>query len=252
MGSLEPFHHQPSRDPESLSPRKAWGEWLYREIASQGVIESNTWATERARRASDRLQQGRPDDRNLEVVIPWLQEAIAFTCPGPYIYFSRRPIEMCRDDDMAAFVIAHEMAHHDLGHVDLFPDWLTKLTGEHVAPFLILLGRQVEKRLYGPQRECDADRHGFELCLQAGYDLHRCLGFFDVLEKMELDAGDLDIVFGPQESDEELAPDASVATKLRLWVFHGSVRKHTPLLMARGYLPLRDRRQRLLEYLVDW
>jgi hypothetical protein len=33
----------------------------------------------------------------------------------------------------------------------------------------------LERLLYGPQIECDADRHGLDLCVSAGYDGIRCL-----------------------------------------------------------------------------
>ena len=45
---------------------------------------------------------------------------------------------MCRDDEMAAFVIAHELAHHDLGHLDFFPEWLTDLTGAYVESLALV------------------------------------------------------------------------------------------------------------------
>jgi hypothetical protein len=74
-----------------------------------------------------------------------------------------------------------------------------------------------------------------------GYDIEKCLSFFDVLEKFALDVGDLDIVFGPDESDEELSEDADWVTRLRMWWFK----------MRRGYLPIRDRRQMLIRYLSE-
>lgn len=215
------------------------GDWLYQELESVCIFEQTGWAAETVKRVGDRLQQGRTDENRKEVLVPWLEEFTAFTAPGKYIFFSRSLLEMCQDDEMTAFIIAHELAHHDLGHLDLFPDWLTQFTGRQAAPFLRVLYLNLLQRLYGPERECAADRRGIDLFIEAGYDPGRCLAIFDILEKNALDMRDLTMVFGPDESDDELSPDASLHTKIRIWLFQ----------RARGYLPIRDRRQALVEYL---
>lgn len=215
------------------------GNWLYQELESIYIFEQKGWAAERVKRVGDRLQQGRMDENWKEVLVPWLQECTAFTVPGKYIFFSRALLEMCQDDEMAAFVISHELAHHELGHLDLFPDWLTQFSGRQATPLLRVLYLNFQQRLYGPERECAADKRGVDLCIRAGYAPGRCLAVFDILEKYALDMGDLSMVFGPDESDDELSPDASLHTKLRIWLFQ----------RARGYLPIRDRRQALLQYL---
>jgi peptidase M48-like protein len=217
------------------------GEWLYSEIKSTIVLESSGWAIESVQRVGEKLQIGRPTKEPFEVKVPWIEHFTAFTAPGRYIYVSRRLLEMCRDDEMTAFVIAHEMAHHDLGHLDIFPEWLTNLTGTTITPLLTVLYRNMETVFYGPEKECAADRRAVDLCKEAGYDIEKCLTFFDVLEKFALDIGDLDIVFGPDESDEELSKDADWVTRLRIWWFK----------MRHGYLPIRDRRQMLIRYLNE-
>jgi len=220
------------------SAKIKWGDWFFSEIQSAVHIETSGWSVERVERVQSRLQAKRPASERLTVIIPWLEVFTAFTVPGNYIYFSRRLLEMCQDDEMAAFVIAHEISHHDLGHVDIFPEWLTGLTGEQIAPLLTAFYRNLEKRIYGPQWECDADKHAIDLCVLTGYDPSKCLAVFDILEKFAIDVGDMDIVFGPQESDEELSDDASLLTRLRIWMFQ----------MTRGYLPIRDRREMLVKY----
>jgi hypothetical protein len=56
------------------------------------------------------------------------------------------------------------------------------------------------------------------------------------MEQIALDLGDRDIVYGPDaESDEELSPDASRLTKVRIWAWQ----------RTRGYLPLQDRLEAL-------
>ena len=54
------------------------------------------------------------------------------------------------------------------------------------------------------------------------------------------DADDIDIVHGPDaESDDELDPSADWKTRTRIWWWQ----------RTRGYLPIRDRKQRLVTHL---
>lgn len=223
----------------TMSERQQWGKWIYNQIASEAYIETSGWAVEQVERVLSRLQRNRAETDRFEIVVPWLQAFTAFIVPGNYIFFCRPLLEMCRNDEMVAFVIAHEMAHHDLGHLDLFPEWLTEITGEQIAPLLTLFYRRIERKLYGPEQECEADQRGIELCIKAGYDPEKCLAIFDVLEKYAMDMGDLRGVLGPEESDDELSEDAPFLTRLKIWLFQ----------KARGYLPIRDRRERLQKYL---
>ncbi len=63
----------------------------------------------------------------------------------------------CYTDEQVAFVISHEISHHALGHVNLFAGWaprLTKLAGVTLFAFAV---HALERHLYGPKTECDAD-----------------------------------------------------------------------------------------------
>jgi predicted Zn-dependent protease len=218
----------------------SFGEWLHHQIYEAVHFETEAWAIERIQRVQDRLQSGRRATERLLTEIPWFEEATAFTGPGRYIYFSRRLYERCFTDEQVAFVVAHEIAHHDLGHVHLFAGWAPKIIGLPGAKLFALAFHVLERRLYGPKKECDADRHGLDLCLTSGYDGLRCLELFDILEQYALYLGDDDMVYGPdEESDDELAASASWKTKARIWAWQ----------RKRGYLPIRDRRQMLLRHL---
>jgi len=221
-------------------PGKSFGEWLHNELLEAVTFEEAPWAIERIRRVEARLQAGRPVSDRMVVEIPWLEEVTAFTGPGRYIYFSRRLFEVCATDDQVAFVVGHELAHHDLGHVAVFQGWTERITRLPGAALFALCFHGLEKLLYSPQNECDADRHGLALCLLAGYDGERCLEVFDLLEQRALDVGDLDIVYGPNvDSDNELDDDAPWTTKSQIWAWQ----------KRRGYLPIRDRREMLRKYL---
>jgi hypothetical protein len=224
----------------ALAPGITFGEWVHAQLHRHVTFDRGGWSVERVQRVAERLQAGRNVLDRIYVEVPWLTLRTAFTLPGRYVYFGRRLLELCPDDETAAFVIAHELAHHDLGHMQLFPHWMGQLARRWGGEVLALAMAGVERRLYGPERECDADRRGLELCVAAGYDAKRCLDFFPIMEQIALDARDYDIVFGPDgESDDELSPDAPLLTKVRIWTWQ----------RTRGYLPLRDRHAVLLTFL---
>jgi hypothetical protein len=216
------------------------GEEFHRLLHGECHFEDAPWALERIRRVEDRLQDGLPSSKRLTIEIPWLDVVTAFTLPGRYIYISRRLFERCADDEQVALIVGHEIAHHDLKHVDLITHWAPRLFKLPGAKLMSLAFHVLENRLYGVEKECEADRRGMDFCVMAGYDGHRCLVFYEMLEQFALDVGDMDLVFGPDdESDDELAPDASWATRAHMMTWY----------WRRGCLPIRDRRKMLKEHL---
>ena len=224
----------------ALAEGITFGEWVHAQLHRHVAFERDGWAVERVGRVSARLQTGCSESDRLYVEIPWLSLRTAFTLPGRYIYFSRGLLEYCPDDESAAFVIAHEMAHHLLGHMTLFPKWMSLMVRRWGGELVMLVMEGVERRLYGPERECEADRRALELCIRAGYEPEKCLHIFAILEQLALDFGDQSMVFGPDvHSDEELSPQASFLIKARIWAWQ----------RTRGYLPIRDRRAALAHFL---
>ncbi|HET7584786.1 MAG TPA: M48 family metalloprotease [Gemmatimonadaceae bacterium] len=225
-------------------PSGEWfGDWLHALVAENAFIEQSGSMPDRVRAAATRLQAHRPATERFTVEVPWLHEFTAFTAPGRFIYFSRRLLERCPHEEAAAFVIAHELAHHELGHLDFFRYTFARraarLSGPHLA---MLFFRSLQKRIYSVERETAADRHAMDLCLRAGYDPGKCLYLFHILELIALDFGDVNAVFGlDPESDRELDPDASAILKARIWLYQ----------QQRGYLPIQDRLGALLRYLEE-
>jgi hypothetical protein len=218
-----------------------FGEWLYRELVADVHREETGWAPERVERVAARLQADRSPDARLVPIVLWIRLFTAFTAPGRYVYVSRRLLERCADDESAAFLVAHEIAHHDLGHLSV-PDWLPEGVRERGGRVLASLYAGIVHQLHGPERECAADRRALELCVKAGYGAAKCLELFGVLERYAAEVGDEDMIHGPDaESDDELAPDASWATRARIWLWQRS----------RGYLPIRDRRAVLVRYVEE-
>lgn len=217
------------------------GEWLHGEIDNAVLLERNGFFPDQIARVAGRLQAERDPERKFVVEIPWIRLFTAFTGPGRYIYYSRRLLERCPTDETVAFVIAHEIAHHDLNHFGIFQRRFARRAiklGPAALP--VLFFRVLQHHVYSPEWEVAADLRAIELCVAAGYDGVKCARLFDVLEKWALYHNDYDAVYGPdQESDEELSPEATLLTKIRIWLY----------LRRRGYLPIQDRRGLVLRHL---
>lgn len=215
------------------------GDMVFDAIQENCVIEKSDWAIEKVTQVMDQFQLNTEIQADFKIVIPWLDQFNAFTAPGEYIFISRKLFELCRTKEILAFLIAHEMAHHELGHFSVFPNWFKKMSSVKIQILLMAPYRAFESRIFGPEMECDADRRAIENCIKAGFDANLCLNLFSILEKHALDIGDLEMVYGPSESDDELLDTASWETKFRIWLFQ----------RKRGYLPIRDRKQMLKVYL---
>ncbi|NNE91328.1 MAG: M48 family metalloprotease [Verrucomicrobiales bacterium] len=153
-------------------------------------MEYESSVLRRVERVKQRLDSVRlPGARNLDVVIPWLETETAFTAPGGTIYVSRRLFERFRSDEELAFVIAHEMAHHDLGHLELreFSGWLNRIPA-NVSFGTDLISRELCSLTRRSRFECEADETALRLCMAAGYDPARCISIFDLLDRIDLTA----------------------------------------------------------------
>jgi len=212
-----------------------FGDWFYQQIADAFIVKRTDWVDGIAAR----LQSGRPASARHEVILILLSDMTAFTAPGRFIYVTGRLVEYCPCEAALAFVIAHELAHHDLGHLRYFPRWFREVGANWMTEIIFLVVHGVQHFFYSPERESAADRYALDLCTRMGYDPVDCLQLFDQLEARLLDLGDIAGVYGPQESDDELLPTAPLMTKLRVWAWQ----------RTRGYLPVRDRRRALEVYL---
>ncbi|MEQ1505548.1 MAG: M48 family metalloprotease [Myxococcota bacterium] len=112
----------------------------------------------RARAVAARLNAVR-DGAPKEPVLLWSTSYLAVTKRGPWVYLSRR-FAATLSDDALAFVIGHEVAHHDLGH----------LSAMYLAAAALGNGQAIEFA---------ADRHGLALALKAGYARDRALEALD-------------------------------------------------------------------------
>ena len=146
----------------------------------------------------------------------WMSAPTAFTLPGPYCYISRRFIERCTNDAPAAFALAHEIAHHDLGHLRHAETWAASTASHAPLKLVSLVLHRLVQRTYSRELELAADAYAIELCRKAGYEPKECLRAFDILTWYMLDHHDLDAVYG---SDEELELDPRLATNPLDWAY---------------------------------
>lgn len=196
--------------------KKRYGETLREEIAETCFIEETGWAVEQVARVSARLQ-ARASAKRFEVLVLWISSANAFTSLGSYIYISRRLLEQCASDDVVAMIIAHEIAHHELGHFAQIPRRLGRR----------LLSRITQSRMHDQQQELDADRRAIRMCLDSGYDPVKFLDIYRLLSHISLDYGDTEGVFGDaagQSVDAHSHPSLHAREQM--------ARTHTRMLMG--------------------
>jgi predicted Zn-dependent protease len=111
----------------------------------------------------------------------WASPPTAFTLPGPYVYITRRFIERCTSDAPVAFALAHEIGHHDLGHLKRVERWIDSTLGYIPAALAVLAFERLACWLYSRDNELAADAYALDLCRKAGFDPKRCLQCFDIL-----------------------------------------------------------------------
>jgi predicted Zn-dependent protease len=174
----------------------------------------------------------------------WASAPVAFTLPGHYAYISRSLIEYCASDAAVGFALAHEIGHHDLGHIRRVDRMLAAQGLARMPRRLALAGVELlSRRLYSRDHEFWADAYAIGLCRRAGFDPNACLQCFDVLTRYALDHHDLDGVYG---SDDELEFDPDQAAnaldraviELRLW--RARHRRSHPSLHERRQLLLKQ------------
>jgi Zn-dependent protease with chaperone function len=116
--------------------------------------------------------------------VVWMSAPIAFTLPGHYAYISRSFVECCQSDAPTAFALAHEIAHHDLGHTDSIGRVMAAEGLAHAPEKLAIIVLEILSRLlYSREHELAADARALELCRKAGFDLKKCLECFDILTR---------------------------------------------------------------------
>src|SRR5208337_394880 len=95
---------------------------------------------------------------------------VLHTLPGRYCYISRRFIERCASDAPVAFALAHEIGHHDLGHLRRAESWATNVAERAPLKFAVLVLSQLPEWIYSRNMEFAADAYALELCRKSRFD----------------------------------------------------------------------------------
>ena len=222
-----------------------YGEEVRRVLVEEFGHETEAWATEQVTRVMARLERVRSAcavpgacPYPLQTEILWIGPTTAFAVPGRYVYLSRTLLERFDTDAPVALVLAHELAHHDLGHLRLVWNWVERLPSGATQMVAGALWQHLQHFTFGIERERAADAYALDLCLAAGYDGNECLLLFDLLERHSLDMRDIDGVYGP----DQVPGESEWKTTLRRWTYERH-RSHPALRERRDNL-----RRRLREY----
>lgn len=201
---------------------------LHDALLARYGMEHETWAIERIARVMAKLNRVRRGKPKLRGHILGIRDYNAFTFPGENVYISRRLLERCANDAEAAMILAHEVAHHDLGHLESFKGWAEKLPRSVLGEVISTAYTLVENRIHSQANELAADAHAFVLCRKAKYDPVECAQMFDILRMHAIDVGALDAAYG--EDEEEVGPIGRLFQKLK--TTHPSIRDRKDRLLA--------------------
>jgi len=100
----------------------------------------------------------------------------------------------------------------------VFPNWFKNISSLTIRLIFLAAFKTIEKRIYGIEMENDADRHAIKHCLNAGYDINKCLAVFKVLEDNALNKGQFNSVLGDEEFDDN--NESSVFYRIKKWFYY--------------------------------
>lgn len=227
--------------------RRHVGERLHAVLLRSYGLKARDFSHDCVDRAMAALNAVRIPEPPMTGEVLWLSAPTAFTLPGQYCYVSRQFIERCRSDAPVAFALAHEIAHHDLGHLHHAEAWAVSAAA--YAPFRLaaLAINGLARRVYSREMEFAADARALVHCRLAGFEPRQCLEAFDILAWHLLDHRDLDAVYG---TDDELELDPHLAANPLDSAYIGSklwLTRH-----RRSHPAINDRRAALLAEIAWW
>jgi Zn-dependent protease with chaperone function len=99
------------------------------------------------------------------------------------------------DDAPLALMLAHEIAHHILGHVASAPQSQWRDCLGAASAFSALAAPAINRLLFSVEQEFAADREALNICHRAGFDLTRCLDLYRILSDWEETGRDIGVTF---------------------------------------------------------
>ncbi len=237
---------------EAATRDDAFGEKILAWMDEHTVLERTGWAPELCERVATRLQARDAPEIRKQPIVYWSENRTALAIPGRYVYISRRLIEEAMPEDAVAFLFAHELAHHRLGHTKKIVPALERVRHLPIAHALSFIAVAATRLVRSREQEAQADAWALARCLEVGYDGHACLKLFDVLRNVAENYGDLDMAFGafdPEASAGRALEEDVKGREPPAWrkaiselLDRGA---RTRWELSRGYPSIRDRRARL-------
>ncbi len=194
-------------------------------VTSHDHVMGDDWSVRLAHEAFGVLKSVFPNISHHRIRVLHNPNYFAFTADGHHIFLTRTLLELCGSVEMAAFAIAHEIAHHELGH---FPATSEGVRGRLKVAMLQL--RNAVSPFARARREIETDLFAIDMCIRAGLSGRECLRIFQILEKRTLDRGDIESALGGDEFY-----DTEMSSFERRW-------KIGLYLLRHGNYPIRIRR----------
>ena len=171
------------------------GDVVLEYLVSLYGRENGGETIERSERILQQLAAG-PDGFSLwRPVVLTTSELCALTAPGRCIYVSTGLIGALSDDAPLALALAHEIAHHTLGHVASAPPTQWRDCLGAASALSALAGPVVNRLLFSVEQEFAADREALNLCHRAGFNLPTCLDLYRIFSDWEETGRDCGVTF---------------------------------------------------------
>lgn len=124
-------------------------------------------------------------------------EINAFAIPGGNIIINSSLITLCKDPDMLAGVMAHEIGHIEKDHVtkklakEIGITTIITLTGNDNFGVIKEIVKTLTSSKFDRIQETEADKAGVQYLLKAQIDPHKLANFFDEMKKKNTAAPDM-------------------------------------------------------------
>jgi predicted Zn-dependent protease len=192
-----------SRAGITIEEEKKLGREIYEKLQKANALSKNQKANDYVRKVGEQIlaqQQRVPFDFQFHVIN---SSAInAFATPGGYIYVFRGLITLAGSESELASVMAHEIAHANLRHINEMMEKSQKLNYATMAGLLVgallggsgagaavamgtMAGAQTMALKYSRENEMEADRFGLSYLTAAGYDPGSMVSFMKLMRRHE-------------------------------------------------------------------
>jgi len=152
----------------SHSEENEFGKKIYDELfKKQSFIDSGT-KKDKLQQTLDKLLRVLPNNKStIKYSIHLINDTLinAYTSGG-YIYIFEGLYNYCKNDDEIAFIIAHEIAHNELGHINLMLKRL-KVAGKFGN--ILYAIKELTTMSFNQFNELEADCYAADLVKAAGY-----------------------------------------------------------------------------------